>query len=200
MMAVMGGWPEPEAPSSRERELDRATLLRCRAGDPMAFRAFVVRYERSVFGLLSRILGRGPEIEDLAQETFLRAFRALPSFDPDGSARASTWLLTIATRQALDTKRRSATARAHAEKVTPSTVTNETPERDSARAELRRAIAQATDELSEDQRAAFVLAEFHGFSIAEIAEAVGAPESTVKTRLFRARERLARALSAWEDP
>jgi RNA polymerase sigma-70 factor (ECF subfamily) len=165
----------------------------------MAFRAFVVRYERPVFALLSRILGRGPEIEDLAQETFLRAFRALPEFDPDGAARVSTWLLTIATRLALDSKRKSATVRAHVESATPSSVTNDTPERNSARAELRRAIAEATADLAEDQRAVFVLAEFHGFSIAEIAQAVGANESTVKTRLFRARERLARALSAWED-
>src|SRR5512142_4531 len=92
------------APSSRE--LDVVTLARCRAQDPMAFRAFVVRYERMVFALLSRMLGRGPEVEDLAQEAFVRAYRAFPTFDPDGTAKVSTWLLTIATRLALDSRKR----------------------------------------------------------------------------------------------
>ena len=88
-------------------ELDRCTLDRARALEPVALRAFVARYERPVFALLSRMLGRGPHVEDLAQETFLRAFRALPAFRPDGTARASTWLLTIATRLASTRARRS---------------------------------------------------------------------------------------------
>src|SRR5262245_52508694 len=83
-------------------ELELGLLARCRERDPAALRAFVERYQRPVFALLSRMLGRVPEVEDLAQETFLRAFRALPSFDPHGTARPSTWLLTIATRLALD--------------------------------------------------------------------------------------------------
>jgi RNA polymerase sigma-70 factor (ECF subfamily) len=197
MMAVMVAPSGPKPDRPRERELDRPTLERCRAADPIAFRAFVVRYERPVFALLSRILGRGPEVEDLAQETFLRAFRALPSFDPDGAATVSTWLLTIATRLALDVKRKAVTARKQV--VTEVRTTEATPERDSARAELRRAIAKATAELPDDQRAAFVLAQFHGFSIAEIAKALNAPEATVKTRLFRAREKLAKALEPWEN-
>lgn len=199
MMAAMGAWPEPKHERTRERELDRSTLDRCRASDPIAFRAFVVRYERMVFALLSRIVGRGPEVEDLAQETFLRAFRALPSFEPEGAASVSTWLLTIATRLALDTKKKTATVRAHAESAIGGEASDASPERDSARAELGRAIAKATAELPADQRAAFVLSQFHGFSIAEIAEALNAPEATVKTRLFRAREKLARALEPWEN-
>ncbi len=79
------------AEPKRDREIDRATLVRCKSGDPLAFRAFVVRYERPVFALLSRMLGSGPHVEDLAQETFLRAYRAFPGFDPDGAARPSTW-------------------------------------------------------------------------------------------------------------
>src|SRR5687767_13133277 len=100
------------APSAfpRTREDDRALepsiLARCRAQDPMAFRAFVVRYQRMVFALLSRMLGHGPEVEDLAQETFVRAYRAFPDFDPNGPAKASTWLLTIATRLALDARKK----------------------------------------------------------------------------------------------
>src|SRR5208283_5050811 len=105
MLAVV--LPEPPTAAARPRleELDGATLDRARARDPVAMRAFVVRYQRPVFALLSRLVGRGPHVEDLAQETFLRAFRALPGFDPAGAARASTWLLTIATRLALDARR-----------------------------------------------------------------------------------------------
>lgn len=91
MMAIAMHAPSAPAPS----EIDRATLARCKGGDPLAFRAFVARYERAVFALLSRMLGPGAHVEDLAQETFLRAYRAIASFDIDGSARVSTWLLTI---------------------------------------------------------------------------------------------------------
>src|SRR5262245_41485036 len=96
--------PAPPAPP-RAAELARDVLVRCRARDPMAFRAFVVRYERPVFALLSRLLGRGPHVEDLAQEAFLRAFRAFPTFDVDRDAKPSTWILTIATRLALDARK-----------------------------------------------------------------------------------------------
>src|SRR5262245_60722258 len=88
--------PAPMPPD----EVDRETLRRCQAGEAAALRLFVTRYQRPVFALLSRLLGPGPHVEDLAQETFLRALRALSGFDLDGSARASTWLLTIATRLA----------------------------------------------------------------------------------------------------
>jgi RNA polymerase sigma-70 factor (ECF subfamily) len=176
----------------RSAELDRATLVRAQRGDPIAFRAFVVRYERPVFALLSRLLGPGRDVEDLAQETFLRAFRALPRFDLDGRARPSTWLLTIATRLALDEKKKRKLP------VEPlhhdSAPDDRSPERSAARTELARAIARAADELPDDQRAAFVLSEFHGLSHAEIGEVLSAPEATIKTRLFRAREKLKQAL------
>jgi RNA polymerase sigma-70 factor (ECF subfamily) len=181
----------PSAPPGRE--LDRATLLRCKASDPVAFRAFVVRYERPVFALLSRLLGRGPHVEELAQEAFLKAYRALPGFDLDGAARPSTWMLTIATRLAIDARKRRAVplepldAAEHA-------AHHATPETESGRAELGRAIARAAAQLSDDQRAVFVLAEFHDLGMAEIASILEVPEATVKTRLFRARERLRQLL------
>jgi RNA polymerase sigma-70 factor (ECF subfamily) len=196
MMAAMSP-SEPRPATQAAGELDRATLERCIAGDPIAFRAFVVRYQRPVFALLSRMVGRGPETEDLAQETFLRAFRALPGFDAEGPARPSTWLLTIATRLALDSRKKK---RPELRDETPEAADSRaSPERDSARAELRRAIARAVEALPDDQRAAFVLAEFHGFSMAEIGEALGAPPGTVKTRLFRAREKLAALLAPFEE-
>ncbi len=189
----------PEAPGPRDpgpaagAEIDRAVLLRCKARDPIALRAFVVRYERPVFALLSRMLGRGPHVEDLAQETFLRAFRALSGFDVDRDAGPSTWLLTIATRLALDVRKRRS-VRLEPLGDAGDVADASTPETERARHELGRAIERAAAELSDDQRAAFVLAEFHGLSIAEIAAAIEAPEATVKTRLFRARQHMQRRL------
>jgi RNA polymerase sigma-70 factor (ECF subfamily) len=190
--------PPPAPPSAQPPELARELLVRCKAHDPAAFRAFVVRYQRPVFALLSRLLGHGPQVEDLAQEVFLRAFRAFPGFDLDASARPSTWLLTIATRLALDARKRATTPLVPldaAERATSSV----TPETEHCRSELRAAIERAAATLSDDQRAAFVLAEFHGLSMAEIAKVLEVAEATVKTRLHRARMKLQDRLGAWKD-
>jgi RNA polymerase sigma-70 factor (ECF subfamily) len=166
----------------------------------MAFRAFVVRYERMVFALLSRMLGHGPEVEDLAQETFVRAYRAFPEFDLAGAAKPSTWLLTIATRLALDArkKRKFDQTSLDDDDSAQHARTGSTPEIALERRQLGRAISEAAARLPDDQCAALVLAELHGLSIAEIAEALGVPENTAKTRLFRAREKMREALkSEW---
>ena len=186
-----------QAPVGSPRpELDSPTLARCVAGDAAALQAFVLHYQLAVFALLSRLLGRGPQVEDLAQETFLRAFRALSDFDLSRGTRPSTWLLTIGTRLALDARRRNVVARnqeiGRQQALSGSELGS--PEHESQRAELRAAILRATAELPDEQRDAFVLSHFHDFSLLEIAEALGAPENTVKTRLFRARQKLASAL------
>lgn len=189
MLATMPTFPDPTA--ARGESLSRLV-----AQDPLAFRAFVVKHQRAVFALLSRVLGRGPHVEDLAQETFLRAFRALPGFDPNGSAKISTWLLTIATRLALDERkrRRPEAAEGHDPDATTG---GSTPFQDRARAELRDAIERAARELPDDQCAALVLAEWHGMSLAEVGEVLGVPEATVKTRVFRAREKMRASLRAF---
>jgi RNA polymerase sigma-70 factor (ECF subfamily) len=191
-------------PRSREgtapASLDRGVLARCCAQDAVAFRAFVVRYERMVFALLSRMLGHGPQIEDLAQEAFVRAYRAFPTFDLDGPAKPSTWLLTIATRLALDARKKKGLDHGSLEDAADAS-TGSTPELSLERRELGRAISDAAAALPDDQRAALVLAEFHGLSIAEIAEALAVPEATAKTRLFRAREKMREALKEeWRTP
>jgi RNA polymerase sigma-70 factor (ECF subfamily) len=179
--------------ASEASELDRATLERARALDPLALRAFVVRYQRPVFALLSRMLGPGPHVDDMAQETFLRAVRALPAFRVDGAAKTSTWLLTIATRLALDARKKK-----HLPLVPPDAVLgvadSATPETERARRELGRRIAQAAEGLEDGLRAAFLLAELHGFTMAEVAEALGIPENTAKTRVFRAKKHMREAL------
>jgi RNA polymerase sigma-70 factor (ECF subfamily) len=183
---------------SDDDELPRETLEGCTAQDPEAFRRFVLRYERAVFALVSRIIGPGTQVQDLAQEVFLRAYRAFPSFDLDGSGRVSTWLLTIAVRLALNARKKA--ARTTAAPLADAAVVHDatTPETERARRELGRAIARAAAELSDDQRAAFVLAEFHGMSLADIAAALEIPEGTAKTRLFRARAHLRERLAAFQ--
>jgi RNA polymerase sigma-70 factor (ECF subfamily) len=180
-------------------ELDPATLDGCRAGEAAALRTFVTRYEQMVFAFLSRSLGAGPHVEDLAQEVFLRACRALPTFDSARSARLSTWLLTIATRVAIDArrKRRLPIAPLDADLVVADSGNPETERR---RREIADALERAALQLSEEQRDVFVLAEFHGLDTKELASVLGISEGTVKTRLFRARERLRAALrTVWED-
>lgn len=195
-MAAMLATEEPP-----DDELGAGVLARCQAGEAAALRAFVEHYQRAVFALLSRIIGQHAEVEDLAQETFVRAIRALSGFDVDGAALLSTWLLTIATRLALDVCRKRSRERRWfaAEPVRDATSEPRaaTPELELQRSELRGAIAAAVAALPDDQRAAFVLAEFHGFSIEDIAAALQAPASTIKTRLFRARTKLSRALGQY---
>ena len=177
----------------QDGELEAGLLERCKTGDPAAVRAFVDHHKDAVYAAVWRITGQLPEAEDLAQETFLRAIRALPGFDIGGAARLSTWLLTIATRLALDACRKQ--KRQQGLLPTPEPVSVPTPEQELQRTELRSEITSAIDELPPDQRAAFVLAEFHGFGIEDIAAALQTPASTVKTRLFRARAKLSRALA-----
>jgi RNA polymerase sigma-70 factor (ECF subfamily) len=189
---------ESAQPTEGAAQVDRQTLLACKAQDPLAFRRFVLGYERAVFALISRVLGCGPHVQDLAQETFLRAYRAFPGFDVDGVARPSTWLLTIAVRLALNARKELSRSAPLSIVAAAAWSHDSTPETEGARRELGRAIAAAAAELSEDQRAAFVLAQFHGLSIAEIAQALEIPENTVKTRLFRARAHMRARLAPFE--
>jgi RNA polymerase sigma-70 factor (ECF subfamily) len=177
-------------------ELDSLTLARCKTGDPLAFRVFVATYEGAVFALLGRFLGRR-DVEDLAQETFLRAYRGFGTFDPSHSARPSAWVLTIAARLALNDRARGRPGDALDDVPEPASTT--TPESESTRAALGRAIERATLALPDDQRAAFVLAEYHDLSMEDIARVLDVPRSTAKTRLFRARAKLRESLAEWID-
>ncbi len=185
-------------------EIDPAILARCQRGDRDAFRLFVLHYQQPVFAFLYRTLGQDHEIDDLAQEVFLRAYRALPRFDPGGAARMSSWLFTIALHLVHDVRRRRAVI--HAQRL-PRRGTRDamptapaTPEADEHRRDIGRAMSRAVAALSEDQRDVFVLAEYHGLGMTELAATLGISENTVKTRLFRARERLRHMLEPlWQE-
>ncbi len=193
------------AGSGERRSADPASadalLAGCRAQDAASFRAFVVLHQRAVFACLSRIVGAaaGASVDDLAQETFLRAYRAFPGFDPAGPARVSTWLLTIATRVALDARKRRVVPLVPIERG-EAVASPGNPESDHARRQLGDALARAAATLPDDQRAALVLSDFHGLSLEEVALAMSAPVGTIKSRLSRARERMRALLGdAWSE-
>lgn len=175
---------------------DEADLVAAAArGEPAAFRALVRRYERAVFSQLRCVLlpsGRTSLVEDLAQETFLRAFRALPRYIGDGRAKFSTWLLTIATRLALNELRRRQGVLFDFGTMDAQPATKGDPRRDAAL--LGRGIEAAVMSLSPPLRAAFLLRELHGFEYAEVATALDVDLGTVKSRLSRARARLREVL------
>lgn len=174
-------------------ELPPSVMTGCMRGDRAALTRFVECYQRRVFSYLSRVLGSAFPIEDLAQEVFERAYRNLKTFDANGPAKLSTWILTIAHRVGVDARRRRRAAYdAFQPERYESPLAN--PEQLAGQVELRAAIARAVAALPPDQREIFVLVEFHDLSTGEIAGMVGALESTVKTRLFRARARLRLAL------
>jgi RNA polymerase sigma-70 factor (ECF subfamily) len=182
------------------REVDDTTLRRAQRGEDAAFTRLVQIYERPVFALLGRMLGPGgrrDRVEDLAQETFLRVFRALPGFRPAGPARLSTWILTIATRLALDELRRLRPARSLEDAA--AVVAPDDAAAPAERARMRAALARAVAGLSDEQRAVFLLREVHELEYQEIAEALEVDLGTVKSRLSRARAALRAALSE-EEP
>lgn len=186
--------PIPETlRSSTEGELGAETLRACQSGESRALVEFVRCYERRVFAYLSRILGWQFPVEDLAQEVFLRAYTALGRFDTSGSAKLSTWLLSIAHHVAVDARRRGRTLTLAFEPDHHRSPT-QSPEQLLEQERLRRSLVRAVEQLPVDQRDVFVLAEFHDLSTAEIAEVVGARQATVKTRLYRAKARLRLAL------
>jgi len=174
---------EPAPPG----ELDEVSLARARKGDRAALAAFVRRYERPVYALVGRMLvGRGDEVEDVAQDVFVRALQALPRFDPRGRARLSTWLLTIATRRCIDVLRRP---RAVPVAEVPEVLAPSTEAEVGARL-LRQRIELAMADLPADQRAVLVLRAYHDLDYAEVARAVDVSVGTVKSRLSRARAAL----------
>ncbi len=176
-------------PDTTPRPIDGSLVVQARAGDRSALRGLVRLHQRQVGALLRRMLGPAgldSLTEDLAQETFLRAFRALDRFDPAGPATFSTWLLRIASRLAINELARKRPLRASAESLGSTS----TPESEHRRKRIGQAIATAVGELPPPFRAAFLLREYHGLDYAEIAQMLGLELGTVKSRLSRARRLL----------
>jgi RNA polymerase sigma-70 factor, ECF subfamily len=180
-------------------ELDELTLMRARRGDEAAARALFDRYKDVVFRFLWRMVGPRAGVavvEDLTQDTFLRAFAALDRFVDAGPARLSTWLLTIATRVGLNELRRrrrrggTGAVELDQEALASTARTDEASERNL----LGARIARALEQLPHDQRAVFILRDYHDLSYQEIATALEVELGTVQSRLSRARAALRESL------
>jgi RNA polymerase sigma-70 factor (ECF subfamily) len=180
-----GGPQRVSVRPARKGDIDSAILKAAQAGDPRAIEEFVLHYQRPVFAFLSRSAGSGPHVEDLSQEVFLRALRALPQFIKS-DAKISTWLFQIAVRLLQDRRKRPMRVLVGL----PETLRDdrEDPEETCSRRRVLRRIEALAKELPEEQRMALVLIEFHGLSHEEVAEIMGSGVGTVKTRLHRARQ------------
>lgn len=171
---------------------DQLLLERARRGDRSARAALIAAHQRSVYALISRMMvAHRAAIDDVAQESMLKMLEALPRFDPRGPAKLSTWILTIATRTAIDALRsRRTKLEALDEAALPRVETEAQAFAKLTMSKVEAAMAQLPD----DHRAVLVLRAYHDLDYAEIAAALSIEEGTVKSRLARARAALKSAL------
>lgn len=177
----------------RQRELD--LINRARGGDRAAFGALMRDHQDEVYTLARRLVGDPHLASDVAQEAFIRAWRALPKFR--GDAKFSTWLYRITVNTSWTQKKRA--GRHHASPIEEHTqvaapVDSQHPEVAGEILELRGRLRHALDRLPDAQREVVVLKDIYGWTHAEIAESMGITVTAAKVRLHRARARLARDL------
>ena len=187
-------------------EADALLVNRANRGDVRAFEMLVVKYQRRIERLIGRMVRDVDLVQDIAQETFIRAYRALPQFR--GDSAFYTWLYRIAVNTAkkalMDMKRdplvlESSRLSANEDGEETSRAENEltdgeTPDALLASKEIAIAVNAAIEALSEDLRQAITLREIEGLSYEEIAEVMNCPIGTVRSRIFRAREAIATRL------
>ncbi|NLP31996.1 Sigma-24 [Oligella ureolytica] len=187
---------------STEREIDAALVKRAQAGEKRAFELLVNKYQRRILRLLGRILHNQSDVEDIAQETFLKAYRALPKFRNESAFY--TWLYRIAVNTArnhISSKHNQVFVSDQMESQDGETFSlldnltdGETPETHLHNREIIEALQIALDELPEQLRQAIVLRELEGLSYEEISTAMDCPVGTVRSRIFRAREAISERL------
>ena len=186
-------------------DVDAPLIERVKRGDVKAFEMLVVKYQRRIERLIGRMVRDVDLVPDIAQETFIRAYRAIPQFR--GESQFYTWLYRIAVntaKKALVSLKRdpivTESARASREdedetsRVENELTDGETPEAVLASKEIAAAVNAAIEALSEDLRQAITLREIEGLSYEEIADLMNCPIGTVRSRIFRAREAIAQRL------
>jgi RNA polymerase sigma-70 factor (ECF subfamily) len=189
----------------QDADADALLVERVKQGDKRAFEMLVVKYQRRIERLISRMVRDTDLVQDIAQETFIRVYRALPQFR--GESAFYTWLYRIAVNTArkalLDLKRdplvlaqtnSSDTEKDETSYARSEPSSGETPEALLASKEIAAAVNAAVEALSEDLRQAITLREIEGLNYEEIAELMNCPIGTVRSRIFRAREAIAARL------
>ena len=177
-----------------ENELDLELVQRVQRGDKTAFDLLVLKYQHRIGAVIGRFVPDYAESQDIAQESFIRAYRAIANFR--GDSQFYTWLYRIAVNTAKNhlvaMKRRPPTSDVEAEDAEHFSGgrmhDNDTPEHELLREEIAREVSQTVAALPEELRQAITLREMDGLSYEEIAEAMDCPIGTVRSRIFRARE------------
>lgn len=194
-----GAGPLPVSETSSVNDLDPQVVERAQQGDEDAARQIIEALHRPVIATIYRFLGSRfrPEIEDIAQDVFLKIFRSIERFDPTRGVKFTTWVYTFVRNHCFDVlkKRRIQTVsmaprdddEVALEPVDPSATR---PSDAAENTELGRKIEEALSLLGPDQRLAFVLREYEGLDYAAIAQVMGVSEGTVKSRIHRAKEAL----------
>ena len=185
-----------------DREVDQQLVERAQRGDKQAFELLVAKYQRKLGRLLSRFIRDPAEVEDVAQEAFIKAYRALPSFR--GDSAFYTWLYRIGINTAKNylvaMGRRAPTTTEFDSDEAESFEDGEqlrdinTPESMLASKEIAATVQKAMEELPDELRTAIELRELEGLSYEEIANIMNCPIGTVRSRIFRAREAIAAKL------
>ena len=186
-----------------DRDIDRDLVARAQAGDKRAFGLLVEKYHRKLVRLLSRYIRDAAEVEDVAQEAFIKAYRALPAFR--GESAFYTWLYRIGINTAKNhlvaTGRRAPTSTEveaeDAEGLEEGELLRDinTPESVLLSKEIAATVNGAMEQLPEDLRTAIQLREIEGMSYEDIAKIMDCPIGTVRSRIYRAREAIAEKLS-----
>ena len=177
-----------------ENELDLELVKRVQRGEKSAFDLLVLKYQHRIGAVIGRFVPDHAEAQDIAQESFMRAYRALQNFR--GDAQFYTWLYRIAVNTAKNhlvaMKRRPPTSDVEVEDAEHFTGArmqdNDTPEHELLREEIAREVSQTVAALPEELRQAITLREVEGLSYEEIAETMECPIGSVRSRIFRARE------------
>ncbi len=184
-----------------EKSADRLLIERAQSGDSRAFDLLVLKYEHKLIKLIGRYVRDQSEVFDIAQESFLKAYRALPNFR--GDSAFYTWLYRIAINTAknylVSQSRRPPNGdidSADAEQYDGDSSLKDygTPERLLLREEIQTTVASAIDALPDDLRIAITLRELEGLSYEDIAQSMDCPIGTVRSRIFRAREAINKRL------